>query len=172
MLVTITQTENALQEYTISKSKKKLQDYYQHVDQIKHSAGLLKEKSSSTEKNVDSILNLIDAKLVNLEQFIEISQRRDEFDFYNKALKELEQGRKQIALNDSIHFLENNQRKKTLVSLERLKDLFSNKKETPSVKEVAELPADSVKKILRQVRNQQSARQQKLNQQELAYLGK
>ena len=167
MLVTITQTENALQEYTISKSKKKLHDYSQHVNRIKHNAGLLKEKSMSAEKNVDSILNLIDAKLVNLEQFIEISKQRDEFDFYNKALKELEAGRRQISLSDSAHFLEDTQRKKTLVSLQGLKDLFSSKDKG---KEETGLPADSVKKILRQVRNQQAARQRKLNQQELAYL--
>ena len=169
MLVTITQTENALQEYTVSKSEKKLQEYSQHVDQIKHSAGLLKEKSSSTEMNVDSILNLIDAKLVNLEVFKDITQQRDEFDFYKKALSEIEVGRKLLSSGDSTHFLEEDRRKKSMVSLERFRSLI-RKKEAPSAKEVAELPADSVKKILRQVRNQQAMQQKELDRQELTYL--
>ena len=171
MLVTITQTENALQEYTVSKSPEKMRAYYKYVEQISQNASLLKEQSNSTEKNIDSILNLIGEKLVSLESFVNISKQRGEFDFYDKALKELEQGRRQFSLNDSSHFLENTQRSKTVVSLERLKDFFSNK-EAPSAKEVAELPADSVKKILRQVRNQQAARQRRLDKQELAYLEK
>ena len=170
MLVTITQTENALQEYTISKSPEKLEAYYRHVDQISQSARLLKERSNSTERNVDSILSLVREKLVNLESFMKISKQRDTFDFYDKALKELEQGRKQISVNDSVHFLEDAQRRKSVVSLDRLRDLFSNPASTPSVQEVAELPADSVKKILRQVRNQQAARQRRIDRQELAYL--
>ena len=171
MLVTITQTENALQEYTISKSSEKLQTYYQHVDQISQSASLLKKRSNSSEQNVDSILNLVRKKLVNLDSFMKISKQRDKFDFYDKALKELEQGRKQISANDSVHFLEDAQRRKSVVSLDpRLRDLFSNQASTPSVQEVAELPADSVKKILRQVRNQQAARQRRIDRQELAYL--
>ena len=173
MLVTITQTENALQEYTISKSPEKLKAYYKHVDRIGQNASLLKEQSDSTEKNVDSILNLIDAKLVSMEKFMTISKQRNKFDFYDKALKELEQGRKQLPSQsqDSIHFLEDAQRKKSVVSLyPRLRDLFGYQKSTPSVQEVSELPADSVKKILRQVRNQQAAQQRRLDKKELAYL--
>lgn len=170
LLVTITQTENALQEYTVSKSPQKLAAYSQYVNQISDNVGLLKARADSTEKNVDSIFNLIDLKLVGLESFMKISRQRDEFDFYNKALKELEQGRKLLSANDSIHFLEDSERKKSLMSLERFKDLFGSDREGTTTREVTEMSADSVKKILRQVRNQQAVRQRKINQQELAYL--
>ena len=171
MMVTITQTENALQEYTISKSSEKLKTYYDHVQRISQNASLLKQQSNSTEKNVDSILSLIEEKLVNLESFINISKQRDKFDFYDKALKELEQGQKQVTPQDSTHFLENAQRSKSMVSLDpRLKDLFGNERSAPTVQEVAKLPADSVKKILRQVRNQQASQQRRLDKKELQYL--
>ncbi len=169
MLVTITQTENALQEYTISKSSKKLELYYDHVNQIKENASQLKDNSYNAEGQIDSILNLIDAKLVSMSSFITISKQRDEFDFYNKALKELEEGQRQVVVNDSIHFLEETRRRRSMLSLERFRS-FLNRRTAPSAQEVAELPADSVKKILRQVRNQQNARQQKIDQRELAYL--
>ena len=170
LLVTITQTENALQEYTVSKSPEKLGNYYQLVAQIGDNVGLLKARSDSTEKNVDSIFNLIDVKLVSLESFMKISRQRDEFDFYDKALKELEQGRKVLSSRDSVHFLEDSRRRKSLMSLERLNDLINADEIDAAVREVTELPAESVKKILRQVRNQQAIRQRKINEQELAYL--
>ena len=170
LLVTITQTENALQEYTVSKSPEKLANYYQLVAQISDNAGLLKARSDSTEKNVDSIFNLIDVKLVSLESFMKISRQRDAFDFYDKALKELEQGRKVLSSRDSVHFLEDSRRKNSLMSLERLNNLINADEIDAAVREVTELPAESVKKILRQVRNQQSVRQRKINEQELAYL--
>ncbi|MGB3777130.1 MAG: ATP-binding protein [Tunicatimonas sp.] len=170
LLVTITQTENALQEYTVAKSPEKLGNYSQLVAQIGDNVGLLKARSDSTEKNVDSIFNLIDVKLVSLESFMKISRQRDEFDFYDKALKELEQGRKVLSNRDSAHFLEDSRRKQSLMSLERLNDLINAEEIDAAVREVTELPAESVKKILRQVRNQQSVRQRKINEQELAYL--
>ena len=170
LLVTITQTENALQEYTVSTSPQKLAVYAQHVEQISDNVGLLKARSDSTEKNVDSILNLIDVKLISLESFMKISRQRDEFDFYDKALRELEQGRKLLSTNDSIHFLEDTRRKKSLMSLERFQDMIGSERAGATARAVTELPADSVKKILRQVRNQQAVRQRKINQQELDYL--
>ena len=169
LLVTITQTENALQEYTVSKSPQKLAAYSRHVDQISDNVALLKARSDSTEKNVDSIFNLIDVKLVSLASFMKISRQRDEFDFYDKALKELEQGRKVLSSRDSTHFLED-PRRKSLMSLERLNNLISADEIDAAVREVTELPAESVKTILRQVRNQQAVRQRKINEQELAYL--
>ncbi len=170
LLVTITQTENALQEYTISKSSEKLASYYQHVAQISDNVGLLKARSDSTEKNVDPILDLINVKLVSLESFMHISEQRDKFDFYNKALKELEQGRKLVSANDSSHFLEDSRRKNSILNVEYLDNLIRSDKIDAAVREVTELPAESVKKILRQVRNQQAVRQRKINEQELAYL--
>ena len=168
VMVTITQAENALQEYTISKSPEKLDIYSKGVEQISHNASLLKHRSNGTEKNIDSVLSLIEKKLVNLESFVNISKQRDKFDFYNKALKELEQGRKQASAQDSTHFLENVQKQRSVVAIAR--DLFGTAQSTPSVQEVAKLPADSVKKILRQVRNQQAAQQRRLDNKELQYL--
>ncbi len=170
LLVNITQTENALQEYTVSKSPQKLATYSQHVSQISDNIKLLKARSDSTEKKVDSIFDLIEVKLVALESFMKISRQRDEFDFYDKALKELEQGRKLLPSRDSVHFLEDSRRKKSLMSVERLNDLINADEIDAAVREVTELPAESVKKILRQVRNQQAVRQRKINEQELAYL--
>ena len=170
LLVTITQTENALQEYTVSKSPQKLAAYSQHVSQISDNIKLLKAHSDSTEKKVDSIFDLIEVKLVALESFMKISRQRDEFDFYDKALKELEQGRKLLPSRDSVHFLEDSRRQKSLMSVERLNDLINADEIDAAVREVTELPAESVKKILRQVRNQQAVRQRKINEQELAYL--
>lgn len=170
LLVTITQTENALQEYTVSKSSEKLAAYSQYVEQISDNVGALKARSDSTEKNVGSIFNLIEVKLVSLESFMKISRQRDEFDFYDKALKELEQGRKVLSTNDSTHFLEDLRRQSSILSVEHLDNLIRSDKIDDAVREVTELPAESVKKILRQVRNQQAVRQRKINEQELAYL--
>ncbi|MGB3850332.1 MAG: ATP-binding protein [Tunicatimonas sp.] len=170
LLVTITQTENALQEYTVSKSPQKLAAYSEHVAQISDNVGLIKARSDSTEKNVDSIFNLIQVKLVSLESFMNINRQRDEFDFYDKALKELEQGRRALPRADSAHFLEDPRRKRSLMSLERLNNLINADEIDAAVREVTELPAASVKRILRQVRNQQADRQREINEQELAYL--
>ena len=174
VLASITRTENALQEITIAKTDdEKLQAYYTHIDDIRNDVASLKQNNTHNASTVDSILNLIDAKLVSFQSFRNIRNKRDEFDFYNKALREVEAGTtnlSKIKAAEPPYFLEDTTKRRGILRLtERFGDLFSKQKpdNNPTT---SELPTESVKKILRQVRNEQAALQRSLDQQELNYL--
>lgn len=178
ILVTVTRTENTLQEYTVSKSNDKLERYYQQISLIDEQIKQLKHDVEYKEdKKLDSVLNLLNVKLVSFKSFLEIQEGRDNFDFYNKALKELEeqiQSEKEIQSDSSnITSLEEDEERRTVWNrLFSRKDPASEKiKESlPNADSVFRLNADSVRRILRGVRAQQTARQRSLNQQELQYL--
>lgn len=178
ILVTITKTENTLQEYTVSKSDEKLKRYYQQVglinQQLKH---LQHDIEFKEDKALDSVISLLNARLINFTEFIDIKEKRDNFDFYNKTLGELEE---QIQTNknkndtaDSIVQQEEDEEKRSLLDrLFRKKDPVSEeiKESLPDADSVLNLNADSVKRILNNVRRRQAALQRNLNEQELAYL--
>lgn len=86
-------SENSLQEYTITKSAEKLQQYAKQVSDIRQRVQELKQMNTYDESDLDSILNLINAKLVSMDDFMAIKERRDAFEFYDRAIEELERER-------------------------------------------------------------------------------
>lgn len=95
-------SETSLQEYTITKSAEKLQQYDAQVADIRHRVQELKSRSTYDESELDSILNLINAKVVNMDEFMKIRERRDVFEFYDRAIEELERARPQKKENDTL----------------------------------------------------------------------
>lgn len=85
----VNKSENSLQEYTITKSAGKLREYDAQVFDIRTRVQALKEVSAFDESELDSILALINAKLVSMDDFMRIKERRDAFQFYDKALEQL-----------------------------------------------------------------------------------
>ncbi|WPP49516.1 hybrid sensor histidine kinase/response regulator [Catalinimonas niigatensis] len=86
-------SENSLQEYTITKSAEKLQQYAKQVSDIRQRVQELKQMNTYDESDLDSILSLINAKLVSMDDFMAIKERRDVFEFYDRAIEELERER-------------------------------------------------------------------------------
>ncbi len=91
ILFMVNQSENRLQEYTIEKSADKLRNYDGLVSDIRQRVQQLKKASTLDDSSLDAILNLINAKLVSMDEFIKIREQRDDFRFYDKALKQLEE---------------------------------------------------------------------------------
>ena len=91
ILVIVSNSENHLQEYMIEKSPKKLQKYDSLVSNVRQRVQQLKTVSTVNNTKLDSILILINAKLVSMNKFMEIRERRDDFRFYDEALKQLAQ---------------------------------------------------------------------------------
>ncbi|MDF9795898.1 signal transduction histidine kinase/FixJ family two-component response regulator/HPt (histidine-containing phosphotransfer) domain-containing protein [Catalinimonas alkaloidigena] len=85
----VDRSENSLQEYTITKSARKLREYDSRVLEIRSRVQALKEMSAFDESELDSILALINAKLVSMDDFMRIKEQRDAFQFYDKALAQL-----------------------------------------------------------------------------------
>jgi signal transduction histidine kinase/ActR/RegA family two-component response regulator len=118
LLMNINAAENVLQEYTISRSPGKLRNYDQLVGQIEDKVGELQSQSSFDNAELDSILHLINMRLVSMDEFREIRERRNESRFYERALKELE--------DEAVT------RPDTVASLPKDKDSLLNQKQVPS----------------------------------------
>ncbi len=86
----VDKSENSLQEYTITKSAKKLQEYDNQLTDIRHRVQQLTGMSAFDEIELDSILDLINVKLISMDAFMKIKDRRDVFKFYDRAIEQLE----------------------------------------------------------------------------------
>ncbi|MEM8966468.1 MAG: ATP-binding protein, partial [Bacteroidota bacterium] len=122
---------------------------------------------------------LLRDKLVSLDAFLEIEEERDDFDFYDQALSELEIEVSTIASQrNEPHILEDTARQNVMVRVDKrgiLGRLFSRDKDEPTFSDNQEsepitLAPDSVRQLLRQVRNDQARKQQQIDQRELTYL--
>jgi signal transduction histidine kinase/ActR/RegA family two-component response regulator/HPt (histidine-containing phosphotransfer) domain-containing protein len=104
IMFTIGKSETNLQQYTITKSRRKLSEYDSLVSHIRDRVQRLKEFSAYDESELDSILNLINAKLVSMDKFMQLRDQRDAFRFYDKALQQLqeEDNRASIPAADSV----------------------------------------------------------------------
>ncbi|MFP4093479.1 MAG: ATP-binding protein [Cyclobacteriaceae bacterium] len=91
LLVTINSAETLLQHYTLSRSSANLESYEQLVLKIKDKVSELKQQSAYEDAELDSILRLIDVRLVSMDKFREIREQRSDFRFYDKVLEQLEQ---------------------------------------------------------------------------------
>ncbi len=185
ILVTVTKTENTLQEYTVTKSNDKLSSdklkrFYDQKAQIDQQIQQLKrDVDYNKEEKLDSVLALLNVKLVSFEDFKKIKEQRDNFDFYNKALRELEvqiQSKKKIQ-EDSAQAQETpeeiEERRGIIGRIFQPKNNVSEalKKSLPIQPDsIFRLNADSVKMILGGVRREQAVIQRRLDQQELEYL--
>ncbi|WKN31662.1 ATP-binding protein [Porifericola rhodea] len=157
----VARSETSLQEYTISKSAAKLQKYDSQLTDIRQRVQQLKSTSVYDESELDSILSLINAKLVSMDDFIRIKERRDAFNLYDQALAQLRAGtsvkdtdsstvRKNSSLDENgipkkieANKIDNEEEKKFLNRWRsRLGELFSKNKETVDTTSVAEV-ADS-----------------------------
>ena len=96
ILVLVNRSENSLQEYTIDKSPDKLHDYDSLVTDVRQRVQQLKATSYFDNTALDSILDLINAKLISMDEFAAIRQQRDDFQFYDKALMQLEEVREKM----------------------------------------------------------------------------
>lgn len=180
IMATVIKTENILQEYNVSKSSEKLEKYYEQVSLIDRQLQLLKEDVDyNKEEKLDSVLSLLNEKLINFESFLKLQERRDEFDFYDKALKELEvqiktrKENKTDTADTEISLGETEEQKGWLKRLFSPKDdLAKTSEDSLSIRaeSVSSLNADSVKRVLAEVRAQQAMSQRRLDQQELKYL--
>ncbi|WKN42676.1 ATP-binding protein [Tunicatimonas pelagia] len=187
ILMAVTTTENTLQEYSVLRSSNKqkeasdkLEVYYDQVKEVERIIGSLESETEKEEYTLDSVVNLILDKLVSLDAFREIEEQRGDFDFYNQALSELESEVSTIASQrNAPHFLEDTARQNIDIRIDKktiLGRLFSRDKEeqpfatAEQEDEPITLAPDSVRQLLRQVRNDQAQRQQRIDQQELTYL--
>lgn len=177
ILIAVTKTENTLQEYTVAKSTDKLEAYYEQVNEVERIIESLESETQREEYTLDSVLSLIKGKLVSLEDFLEIEQQRNDFNFYKQALNELEEKVADlIARQEEPHFLEDTSRQKASPRI-KLQDWFTrkSKREAELLPDTEEsfpvtLAPDSVRQFLQEVRNDQKRRQDQVNQRELAYL--
>nr|WKN35140.1 ATP-binding protein [Tunicatimonas sp. TK19036] len=189
ILIAVSKTENTLQEYTVSKTEDKedkLKEYYKQVANVKQIIESLESETQNEEYTLDSVLTLLKTKLVNFEDFVDIKQQRDKFDFYDQALKELEGEVLALASKkDTPHFLTDTARQNVIVRedkgkwLRKMAPLFFKDREKEENNELNEegeenetitLAPDSVKHLLRQVRNNQARLQKVVDQRELTYL--
>ncbi len=185
ILMAVTTTENTLQEYSVLRSSEKPREaseklgvYYNQVKEVESIIGSLESETANEEYTLDSVVNLIQDKLVSLDAFREIEEQRGDFDFYNQALSELESEVSTIASQrNTPHFLEDTARQNIDIRIDKkLSRLLSRGKEeqpfatAEQEREPITLAPDSVRQLLRQVRNGQTRRQQRIDQQELTYL--
>ncbi len=185
ILIAVTTTENTLQEYSVLSSSDKLGEaskklglYYEQIKEVERIIGSLESETENEEYTLDSVVNLIRDKLVSLDAFREIEEQRDDFDFYNQALSELESEVSTIASRrNAPHFLEDTARQNIDIRIDNqdfIREYFSREKEGQPFADVEQkeitLSPDSVRQLLRQVRNGQTRRQQQMDQQELTYL--
>jgi signal transduction histidine kinase/CheY-like chemotaxis protein len=185
ILIAVTKTENTLQEYTLTKSQEKLNAYGDQVAEVQRIIESLESETQREEPTLDSVLNLLKNKLVSLEDFLAIEKQRDDINFYDQALSELEdEVSNLIAQQNSPHFLEDTAKQNIIIRedrqgfLKRLRSSLSKKKNNdPSPEIDTEEPAtaitlapDSVRQLLREVRNEQARKQNTIDRQELNYL--
>ncbi|MEM9830100.1 MAG: ATP-binding protein [Bacteroidota bacterium] len=185
ILVAVTKAENTLQEYSVLSSSnepkgssQKLEMYGGQVADVKHIIESLESETQNEEYTLDSVLSLLKDKLVSLDAFREIGERKNDFDFYNQALSELESEVSSIASQrEAPHFLEDTTRQKTIPRVEITVPEWVTRRDNRYTDDIlAEenkpitLAPDSVRQLLRQVRNEQARKQQLIDQRELAYL--
>ena len=186
ILIAVTKTENTLQEYSVlsssdepEESSRKLEAYYEQVAEVERIIESLESETQNEEYTLDSVLSLLRDKLVSLDAFLEIEEERDDFDFYDQALSELEIEVSTIASQrNEPHILEDTARQNVMVRVDKrgiLGRLFSRDKDEPTFSDNQEsepitLAPDSVRQLLRQVRNDQARKQQQIDQRELTYL--
>lgn len=91
IMVLVSKSENHLQEYTIEKSKEKLHTYDSLVRNVRLRVQRLNIVLPDNNNELDTILNLINAKLVSMNKFLEIREKRNNYRFYDEALAQLEQ---------------------------------------------------------------------------------
>ena len=91
IMVLVSKSENHLQEYTIEKSKEKLHTYDSLVRNVRLRVQRLNIVLPDNNRELDAILNLINAKLVSMNKFLEIREKRNDFRFYDEALEQLEE---------------------------------------------------------------------------------
>ncbi len=187
ILIAVTKTENTLQEYTLTHSSEKLNAYGDQVAEVQRIIESLESETLREESTLDSVLNLLKNKLVSLEDFLAIEEQRDEFNFYDQALSELEDEVSSIiAQQNSPHFLEDTARQNVIVRKDKekfirrkLNFLFRNDNDDEPLDNSYEdeepatpiaIAPDSVRQLLREVRNEQDRKQNTIDQQELNYL--
>jgi len=185
ILIAVTKTENTLQEYTLTGSQEKLNAYGDQVAEVQRIIESLESETQREEPALDSVLNLLKNKLVSLEGFLAIEKQRDEFNFYDQALSELEdEVSSLIARQESPHFLEDTAKQNIIIRedrqglLGRIARSLSKKKNNEPTSEIEEeepatpiaIAPDSVRQLLREVRNEQARKQNTIDQQELNYL--
>ncbi|MEQ9442086.1 MAG: ATP-binding protein [Cyclobacteriaceae bacterium] len=191
ILIAVNKTENTLQEYTVSKSEDKedkLNAYIEQVDEVKQIIESLESETQKEEHTLDSVLSLLKDKLVNFDAFITIKQQRDDVDFYDQALKELEDEVLTLAARqESPHFLEDTARQNLIVredkrgllrkiapflypEREQEEPAVSSDEDNNNNNNAITLAPDSVRHLLRQVRNNQKRKQDLIDQRELQYL--
>ncbi len=93
ILVKVAEAENTLQAYVISRNEAKLNAYHQSVNQIRQYIHALQQAADNGDAlqktKLDTISSLLNDKLVSFATFQEINEQRKAFDFYRKALEEL-----------------------------------------------------------------------------------
>lgn len=93
MMVIVGKSETSLQEFTITRSAEKLQKYDTEIADVRQRVQDLKNMSTYDESELDTILNLINAKVISMDDFMKIRKRRDIFKFYDRAIEELDRER-------------------------------------------------------------------------------
>ena len=91
ILILVGKSENTLQEYNIERSPKTLSQYDSLVSKVRSRVEALKSVSSNQSSQLDSILSLINVKLVSMKEFLILREKRDDYQFYDEALARLEQ---------------------------------------------------------------------------------
>ncbi len=182
ILVAVTQTDNTLQEYTVSKTDENLKEYYRQIGLLDRQIQQLKQDVNYKEGKLDSVLNLMNAKLVSFDEFLKIKEQKDNFDFYKRAIRELEtqvrkKERAKIDSTDSAANqvnLEEAEEQKNFIQrfFSRKEKLTETTKDSLRIREeaVSNLDAEAVRKILVSVKNKQAANQRRLDRQELDFL--